>query len=414
MKGLQFQRLVLISDSKRLANQFEFPKRLNLVTGSDNSIGKSTLVKNLFWALGCEPKLDEEWKSNDVKSILYYKVDETEYVASRYQNSMYFGKVGEVLKKYSKITGDFARDFAEVVGFDLLLANRQGGLDCPPPAYYFLPFYIDQQKSWDEPWNSFESLGQYTNFKPNLIKYFCGYIKPAHFEIEEEIYEQKAVEREATQQVERISAAIEVLEEVAGQSNIAVTETEFEVIQAEIEQELQEFTQCQTQLFDQQTQLRTEIYDLEQQHLIATTSIQELDEDYIFAVENIPNDILECPLCGVEHDNSLLSRAGLLADKSSLEDEAVSLGSSLREKYAQLKELDDELKFVKAEVDRINSKYIFDEESSEQNNSAMFEQALHSIAQKHVNNNVTKSKESQELKSKQANDKQKVLKRQQQ
>ncbi|MBD2794445.1 hypothetical protein [Xenorhabdus szentirmaii] len=159
--------------------------------------------------------------------------------------------------------------------------------------------------------------------------------------------------------------------------------------------------------------MRTEIYDLEQQHLIATTSIQELDEDYIFAVENILNDTLECPLCGVEHDNSLLSRAGLLADKSSLEYEAVSLGGLLREKYAQLKELDDELKFVRAEVDRISGKYILDEESSEHSNSAMFEQVLHSIAQQHVNHNVAKSKESQELKSKQANDKQKTLKKQQ-
>lgn len=64
MRNLKFQRLVLISDSKKLANQFEFPKRLNLVTGNDNSIGKSTLVKNLFWALGCEPEFDEEWKNN--------------------------------------------------------------------------------------------------------------------------------------------------------------------------------------------------------------------------------------------------------------------------------------------------------------------------------------------------------------
>ncbi|MCZ3264655.1 hypothetical protein NYZ64_18570, partial [Acinetobacter baumannii] len=71
MRSFQFQRLVLISDSKKLANQFEFPKRLNLVTGGDNSIGKSTLVKNLFWALGCDPDFDEEWKTNDIKAIIY-------------------------------------------------------------------------------------------------------------------------------------------------------------------------------------------------------------------------------------------------------------------------------------------------------------------------------------------------------
>lgn len=165
MKGLQFQRLVLLSDSKRLANQFTFPKRLNLVTGSDNSIGKSTLVKNLFWAIGCEPLFDEEWKSNDVKAILYFKVNQQEYIVSRYTDGIYFGRKGTVLAKYSKVTGQFAEDFVEEVGFDLMLANRNNGLDCPPPAFYFLPFYIDQKKSWDEPWNGFEGLGQYSNFK---------------------------------------------------------------------------------------------------------------------------------------------------------------------------------------------------------------------------------------------------------
>src|SRR5690625_4476657 len=125
MKGLQFQRLVLISDSKKSANQFRFPKRLNLVTGSDNSIGKSTLVKNLFWSLGCEPKFDQEWKSNDIRSILYFKVDKVEYIVSRYLDSIRFGKVGTELTNYSKITGEYSRDFAKVVGFNLLLANRE-------------------------------------------------------------------------------------------------------------------------------------------------------------------------------------------------------------------------------------------------------------------------------------------------
>ncbi|MEI8707345.1 hypothetical protein [Pseudoalteromonas sp. B62] len=147
MKGLQFQRLVLLSDSKRTANQFTFPKRFNLVTGSDNSVGKSTLVKNLFWALGCDPHFDKDWKSNDVKTILYFTVNKNKYIASRYADGIYFGSEGSPLNKYSKITGQFAEDFSKVVGFDLLLTNRNEGIDCPPPAYYFLPFYIDQKKA---------------------------------------------------------------------------------------------------------------------------------------------------------------------------------------------------------------------------------------------------------------------------
>ncbi|HIF9264940.1 hypothetical protein [Photobacterium damselae] len=414
MKGLQFQRLVLLSDSKRLANQFTFPKRLNLVTGSDNSIGKSTLVKNLFWAIGCEPLFDEEWKSNDVKAILYFKVNQQEYIVSRYTDGIYFGRKGTVLAKYSKVTGQFAEDFAEEVGFDLMLANRNNGLDCPPPAFYFLPFYIDQKKSWDEPWNGFEGLGQYSNFKKTLIKYFCGYLSSEHFELEEDVFAQKAIEQEANQQVSRITDAMSVLDEVVPEQTIAFTQAELESIQQEIEKELTAFSAHQSKLFEQQSSLANEIHDLEQQHLIASTSARELDEDYIFAVENVPSDSLECPLCGVEHDNSLLSRAGLLADKEGLEQQVSSIKIALEDKYRQRTELTEELNFVTSEIERINEKYLKEDTPEEESNEQQaFEQALYVISQKKVNSNVVQKKESYLLQSQHAKEKQKDIKKEQ-
>ncbi|MGF1723898.1 hypothetical protein [Photobacterium nomapromontoriensis] len=410
MKGLQFQRLVLLSDSKRLANQFVFPKRLNLVTGNDNSIGKSTLVKNLFWALGCDPHFDQDWKSNDVKSILYFKINSTEYIVSRYQNTISFGKLDAQLQNFTKITGEFSRIFAEITSFDLLLANKQNGLDCPPPAFYFLPFYIDQKKSWNEPWNGFENLTQFSNFRKNLIKYFCGYLSAKHFELEEDIFEYKDKENEANQQVGRICAAIEVLEEVAPLQTIAITQPEFESIQIEIEQELKAFSFQQSSLYEQQSILANEIHDLEQQHLIASTSARELNEDYTFAVENIPSDSLECPLCGVEHDNSLLSRAGLLADREALELQANNIIADLEDKYRQQAELTEELNFVSSEIDRINNKYLYRDDDEETNEQTDFNQALYAISQKKVNQSVTQKKENYQLQSKKAQDKQKEFK----
>lgn len=414
MKGLQFQRLVLLSDSKKLANQFEFPKRFNLVTGNDNSIGKSTLVKSLFWAIGCDPHFDEDWKSNDVKAILYFRINQQEYIVSRYADGIYFGKKGAPLQKYSKITGQFATDFAKEVGFDLLLANKSDGLDCPPPAYYFLPFYIDQKKSWDDPWNGFERLQQYSSFRANLIKYFCGYLSRAHFELEEEIFEMKEVDKEATKQVDRMSEAICVLEEIAPEKAVAVTKVELESIQQEIEKELISFSTHQSQLFEKQSMLANEIHDLEQQHLIASASARELDEDYTFAVENVPLDTLECPLCGIEHDNSLLSRAGLLADKEGLEQQENRIKVILEEKYQQRGELTEELSFVASEIDRINDKYLKEDSSEEKsNNQQAFEQALHAVSQIKVNSSVILKKESHQLQSQQAKDKQKGIKKEQ-
>lgn len=410
MRSLQFQRLVLISDSKNLANQFEFPKRLNLVTGNDNSIGKSTLVKNLFWALGCDPEFDEEWKTNDIKAILYFTVDNILYIASRYHDSIIFGQADSQLKKYPKITGEYSQIFSDIVNFDLKLVNRSDDLECPPPAYYFLPFYIDQKRSWNQPWNSFDRLMQFSSFKRPLISYVCGYTKSEHFEMQEELFVQKAIIKEANEQIERISSAIQVIEDISNDKRtIALSEEELNNVQNEIEIELQNFLEKQTRLFDTQTQINSELYDLEKQYGIALNSVRELEKDYAFAVEYIPEDVLECPMCGTKHDNSLLSRAGILTDKSIVEEEAGLIRNSLNLKRVALKNLQDELQEVRFEINRINEKYVTSLPEIANSNHDM-QNAIHSIALKNVSHNVSEIIVSHESKSKRAEKIQKEIK----
>ncbi|TOL77650.1 hypothetical protein CGH91_23300, partial [Vibrio parahaemolyticus] len=168
------------------------------------------------------------------------------------------------------------------------------------------------------------------------------------FDLEEEIFEQKSIEKEANQQVVRITEAIDLLKEIAPEQTVAITSDEFQSIQREIEEELASFSSSQSNLYELQSILANDIHELEQQHLIASTSARELNEDYTFAVENIPSDSLECPLCGIEHDNSLLSRAGLLADKESIEQQADKIKSLLETKYQERDDLNQEISFVTA------------------------------------------------------------------
>ncbi|MEI8707344.1 hypothetical protein [Pseudoalteromonas sp. B62] len=279
-----------------------------------------------------------------------------------------------------------------------------------PTSLLFPTVLYRSEKSWDEPWNGFEGLGQYARFKPNLIKYFSGYLPKEHFDLEEEIFEQKAIQEEANQQVVRITEAIELLKEVAPEQTVAITPEEFQSIQREIEEELASFSYSQSNLYELQSTLANEIHELEQQHLIASTSARELNEDYIFAVENIPSDSLECPLCGIEHDNSLLSRAGLLADKESIEQQADKIKSLLGIKYQERNALNQEISFITAEIERINEKYL-KEDSGEQQEK--LEQAIYSISQYKVNQNVSHKKESFQLQLKQADDQQKEMRKEQ-
>lgn len=411
MRNLTFQRLVLISDSKRLANQFSFQKRLNLITGKDNSIGKSTLAKSLLWSLGCDPVFDEEWKSNDIKSILYFTINNKEYFSCRGTHSIILGAIGDEAQRYINITGDFSKDFSDLVNFKMKLPNRgDGNLETPPPAYYFLPFYIDQIKSWSSPWNSFENLGQYSNWKAPLIKYFTGYLKPEHFYIEENIYEYSVIKKESAHKIEKFQSAVEVIVDNSVDSHIALDNDDFIKIQNEIKNELYDLIDYQTRLYDAQATITSNIYDLESQYTLAITSANELEEDYKFAVESIPTDNLECPLCGTLHDNSLPNRALLLSEKDSLLNEANSIASKIAELNSSLNSLNDDVQFITNEIDRINKKYITDDDVVEKD---LIAQVIDTISTENVSKNIQIKINNEDLNINKANSSIKELKKDQ-
>lgn len=396
MKHLKFQRLVLISDSKKLANQFTFPKRLNLITGKDNSIGKSTLAKSLLWSLGCDPSFDEDWKSNDIKSILYFTINDKEYFSCRGSHSIILGAIDGVSKRYANITGEYSKDFSNLVDFKMKLPNRNyGNLETPPPAYYFLPFYIDQIKSWNSPWDSFENLGQYSNWKTPLIKFFTGYLKPEHFNLEENIYEYSESKKESSERIDKFQSAVSVISDNTAVSPIALDIEEFSRIQEEINTELHELIDLQTRLYDAQATINSNIYDLERQYELATSSANELEEDYKFAVESIPSDNLECPLCGTLHDNSLPNRALLLSEKDSLLDEAKSIEIKLVELKLSLAELNDSTRSATNEIERINKKYITDRNTNNENTIA---QVIDAISTENVSRNIQTKIDHEDLK----------------
>ncbi|MEI7306177.1 hypothetical protein [Pectobacterium atrosepticum] len=411
MRSLTFQRLVLISDSKRLANQFSFQKRLNLITGKDNSIGKSTLAKSLLWSLGCDPVFDEEWKSNDIKSILYFTINDKEYFSCRGSHSIILGAIGDEAQRYINITGDFSKDFSDLVNFKMKLPNRgDGNLETPPPAYYFLPFYIDQIKSWSSPWNSFENLGQYSNWKGPLIKYFTGYLKPEHFDIEENIYEYSEIKKESAHKIEKFQSAVEVIVDNSVDSPIALDNNDFIKIQNEIKNELYDLIDYQTRLYDAQATITSNIYDLESQYALAITSANELEEDYKFAVESIPTDNLECPLCGTLHDNSLPNRALLLSEKDSLLNEANSIASKIVELNSSLNSLNDDAHFITNEIERINKKYITDDDAVKND---LIAQVIDTISTENVSKNIQIKIDNEDLNISKANSSIKELKKDQ-
>lgn len=363
MQSLKFKQLLLLSLSTKSANQFVFQERLNLITAKDNSVGKSTLVKLIFWTLGCDPVLDNKWQNLDCKTLLDFTVGDIDYRISRYKNFIKLKQQDLETENFIKITGAFSKRLADIVGFRVLLANRSQNehvLEVPPPAYYFSAFYIDQLKSWSKAWDNFESLQQYSNWKSTVIQYHVGLIVPKYFEIEAEIYSKKNEERLASNQLERINTALEVVSSYVPDFFSTVDQAEFASMTKEIEIDLNKLSADQEDVLEKLSLYESDKSYLDHQKIISEKIIKELDNDYKFTIEYLPDDEVVCPLCGVVHENSIVNRASILTDKQQAEYQLDEINKSIFKLEENIISTKIKLDKIKNKIDEINKKYVLD------------------------------------------------------
>lgn len=399
MKSLKFNRLLVISDTLKAGNQFQFQDQLNLIKANQNSVGKSTLVKLIFWCLGCDPFMDTTWHNFDIKGKLYFSINADSYSVERYKNLISFKTNDQEIIEYSKITGEYSQVLNKLLGFEVLLPNKSSNiLESPPPAYYFTPYYIDQKKSWSEAWNNFEKLAQYSNWKNTVIGFHIGRLNSDHFRLQKIIFDNKHKIAEISEYLDKLDSTTEVLNSYYNKSNATINETEFLEMTDEIQKTLTKLSDKQETLLEQLTEFESEKSYLLNQIDISKTLITQLEADYKFAVENVEFDTFECPLCGVEHENSVVNRASILTDKQSAEEQLQNLEEELKKYDGKLTRTNKKLQDARESITEINLKYTISEQDESQTNSIIDVIATNSLRKKISKSQDSKNSEEKQLK----------------
>lgn len=337
---------------------FLFHDRLNLIVGSDNTIGKSTLAKLPLWTLGCEPTLDPNWASLDCQCVLDFVVHGVGYRATRHKNIITIvDSEGSVL--YPKITGEYSEWFAQLVGFYAKLPDRKTAKpETPPPAYYFVPFYVDQRKSWAHAWENFSGLAQYANWKATIMKAHIGLLDETHFKLEENKFAKSAQRKVEDATIQRYRTANEVVTKFIPETYLAIQEKELEQLAESVRIELFDLSKKQEILLDTLARHEDELAYAVHQIRMTDAILEDANKDYEYATHTIESEDLECPLCGTLHSNSLVNRASILVDR----DQAISQKKEL-EKVKERAEgaianSQTELTTLRATMELMNRKYI--------------------------------------------------------
>jgi hypothetical protein len=238
MKSLRFKSLRLLSERDRKARAVNFHPKKNLILGL-NHVGKSTLIKQIFEALGATPMGKLEGWDDATIALLTAAVDDEEFLFLRQlSNRALFNSQGQIVACSGRLS-EWANVFGGLMDFNLVLSDKNDTATQADTACMFLPFYINQDGGWSGIWHTFNGLSRFHNPAKAIVEYFTQVVPP-------QFYVAKAGFDTAQRSIQSVDADIKVLERTRDRLSkslpIAGPQLSSEGFEAEIAQIVRQLT----------------------------------------------------------------------------------------------------------------------------------------------------------------------------
>lgn len=301
MSSMFFKSILIADVQKHTARFISFEKGLNVITSSENHVGKSSVIKSLYDTLGAEVHFDARWDKDTKLTAVIIDVDGIEYRVVRFIKKIAVLKGTELVLLSDSVTRQLAPKLAEIFDFSVYLAEKRAYKKVvqAPPAFTFMPYYIDQDKGWNELYDSFERMDQFA--KPERAKSLYFHLG---------LYTKSRIELQAKK--DRIKDEIKELQETEQRLAItvkALTEELNNIIPADNEEELERHLATPKKeikiLVQEIGRVRNKIQEL-------NTALQQHENqlEIIKQFQQIPGVVEKkarhvCPQCGYEFDDDL-------------------------------------------------------------------------------------------------------------
>jgi hypothetical protein len=345
MKNLQLKRLLLLSVREKAAQVVKFDPKRTVVLG-ENDTGKSCLIKSLYWAFGADPaKINPTWSNAKVDGLVEFTVDGLSYRILRSANTFgLYDANDEPIWTGAGVTRGIGPQLAQLLDFGLTLPDRNGELQVPPPAFLFLPFYVDQDASWVGNWNSFANLQMFTGYRKDVANFHAG-LRP------NEYYQAKALKSSADRAKDELKIERRALERAGRRLRSNRKRLHFDLSPDQFLDQIDALVaECRALQVEQDqvqralSELNSKRAILVEQGTLAEHALADLDADYEFLRREGEDEIV-CPTCGTVHSNDFANKFGLISDVDTCREFLIEVRKEIEAVDAQ----------IAAERERLNS-----------------------------------------------------------
>lgn len=305
MKEVYFKNLMIADLQNHTARVQSFEKGLNVVTSADNHVGKSSLLKSLYYTLGAEVDYDSVWDKQSKLYIATLGVGEKEYRVARFLKRFAVFEGEKLLKITDSVTKELAPLLGEIFDFSVYLPRKDTGkVEMAPPVFTFMPYYIDQDKGWSGLYNSFAAIEQYKSADriKSLYYHLNIYTKGtvelmAERDCLKEHLETLEIESDRLNTI--LTALREETDNLPPADTVSELEAHLEVAKKRIEQLVRQIGATRNEIQGLETALRQHLYNL--RVITEYVSIKDMVSEEDKHKRHI------CPNCGYVFDEEIFN-----------------------------------------------------------------------------------------------------------
>ncbi len=324
MHRFRFQNIWLLSLRDKKARHVKFHPRKNLIRGR-NHMGKTTLIRSLFETLGATPEGTLESWDEDAVSLLEFSFDGKHFFAL-HQNGRraLFNAELQLVATTGKFV-EWTRVFCDITNFNLVFSDKNdSNVVSADAACFFLPFYVNQDGSWQSEWNTFKGLRRFKAPWSAILEYFTGVCPPAYYEARAKKGQQARILEEHRRELKLLQRTLDRFSRTVPVHGPKLTAENFEAEIAHLIREVSELNEHQEKLRSDAVREQELLTSLDHQIRMADDALKAYNSDAAW-IRNEGGEPLVCPTCHAEHEKPFLDLLRFAEDARVLRELAARL-----------------------------------------------------------------------------------------